>query len=158
MLQLGVDKQTDKHIRKGPNVSAELPEHHPCAPGQSRGTLPATRSSACMGPIWQTSFYPLPANAMELADNGLSGCQNPTCGSQMSQGPANPAGRSVQDKRLPSICFRCCSHQSTAIIGGEGSFGEKSINPALHPGWRYLLWFKLSDWGSFFICCNLSFT
>lgn len=35
------------------------------------------------------------------------------------------------------------------MVGGGGSFGAKSINPALHPDCCYLLWFKLSDWGHF---------
>ena len=118
--------------------------------GQSRGgDAPGHAWLRVHGPTWQTSFYPLPANAMELADNGLGGCQNPTCGLQMSLGPANPAGRSVRYERLPSICFRCCSRRSTAIVGGGGSFREQSINPALHPDCYYLLWFKLSDWGHF---------
>lgn len=176
VLQRGVHKHTAKPSGKGPNTSAlcpaemlpeppaapgMLPEHRPRAPlprAAQGGDAPGHAWLRVRGPTWQAPVYPLPANAMELADNGLGACQNPTCGLQMSLGPANPAGRSVRYERLPSICFRCCSRRSTAIVGGGGSFGEKSINPALPPDCYYLLWFKLSDWGHFFVCCNLPFT
>lgn len=47
-----------------------LPQLSPTPMGDHGQDAPICPQPHAHGPAWQTRFYPLPANAVELADNG----------------------------------------------------------------------------------------